>query len=46
MNIANIHESSEDFHLLETTGRTQAATMKLDPQAATSDPTNAPSAPA
>lgn len=29
MNIANIHESSEDFHLLETTGRTQTATMTL-----------------
>src|SRR6184192_1136811 len=31
MNIANIHESSEDFHLLETTGRTQTATMTLKP---------------
>ena len=37
MNIANIHESSEDFHLLETTGRTQTATMTLKPGEATGD---------
>jgi mannose-6-phosphate isomerase-like protein (cupin superfamily) len=37
MNIANIRESSEEFHLLETTGRTQTATMTLKPGAATSD---------
>ena len=29
MNIANIRESEADFHLLETTGRTQTATMRL-----------------
>ena len=37
MNIANIRESSEEFHLLETTGRTQTATMTLRPGDATSD---------
>lgn len=37
MNIANIHESSEDFHLLETTGRTQTASISLKPGEATSD---------
>ncbi|MGV3662289.1 MAG: cupin domain-containing protein [Prosthecobacter sp.] len=37
MNIASIRESSEEFHLLETTGRTQTATMTLKPGAATSD---------
>ncbi len=37
MNIANIRESSEEFHLLETTGRTQTATMILKPGAASSD---------
>lgn len=37
MNIANIHESSEEFHLLETTGRTQTGTMRLAPGAATSE---------
>ncbi|MGB8170268.1 MAG: cupin domain-containing protein [Chthoniobacteraceae bacterium] len=37
MNIANIRESSNDFHLLETTGRTQTATMTLQPGATTSD---------
>jgi mannose-6-phosphate isomerase-like protein (cupin superfamily) len=37
MNIANIHESSEDFHLLETTGRTQTATMTLKPGEATGE---------
>ena len=36
MNIANIHESSEEFHLLETTGRTQTATMTLRPGDASS----------
>ncbi len=37
MNIASIRESLEEFHLLETTGRTQTATMTLKPGAATSD---------
>ena len=37
MNIADISESPEEFHLLETTGRTQTATMTLKPGAATSD---------
>jgi mannose-6-phosphate isomerase-like protein (cupin superfamily) len=37
MNIANIKESEEDFHLLETTGRTQTATMRLKHGEATSD---------
>jgi mannose-6-phosphate isomerase-like protein (cupin superfamily) len=37
MNIANIRESAEDFHLLETTGRTQTATMTLHAGEATSD---------
>ncbi|GEP45611.1 cupin domain-containing protein [Brevifollis gellanilyticus] len=37
MNISNIRESSEDFHLLETTGRTQSATMTLKPGEASSD---------
>lgn len=37
MNISNIRESSEEFHLLETTGRTQTATMTLKPGAASSD---------
>ena len=37
MNIADIRESSEDFHLLETTGRTQTATMTLKPGDSTSD---------
>lgn len=37
MNITNIRESSEAFHLLETTGRTQTATMTLAPGAATSE---------
>ena len=30
MNIANLRESRDDFHILETTGRTQTATMRLD----------------
>lgn len=37
MNIANIQQSEEDFHLLETTGRTQTATMTLRPGEASSD---------
>lgn len=37
MNISNIRESSGEFHLLETTGRTQTATMTLKPGAASSD---------
>lgn len=37
MNVAKIHESTEAFHLLETTGRTQTATMTLPPGGATSD---------
>jgi mannose-6-phosphate isomerase-like protein (cupin superfamily) len=37
MNIADLRESSESFHLLETTGRTQTATMTLQPGEATSD---------
>lgn len=41
MNIANIRESSEDFHLLETTGRTQTASMTLKPGEASDDKMNA-----
>jgi mannose-6-phosphate isomerase-like protein (cupin superfamily) len=37
MNIANIRESEADFHLLETTGRTQTATMRLKQGEATGD---------
>src|SRR5918993_39991 len=37
MNIANIRESREDFHILETTGRTQTATMRLDQGQATGE---------
>ena len=37
MNITNIHDSAEDFHLLQTTGRTQTATITLQPGEATSD---------
>lgn len=40
MNIANIHESAADFHLLETTGRTQTATMRLKPGESTGDDFN------
>lgn len=40
MNIVNIHESTEDFHLLETTGRTQTATMTLKPGESTGDDLN------
>ncbi len=36
MNILNIREATEEFHLLETAGRTQTATMRLVPGAATS----------
>jgi mannose-6-phosphate isomerase-like protein (cupin superfamily) len=41
MNIANIYESTEDFHLLETTGRTQIATITLKSGETTSDGMNA-----
>ena len=37
MNIADIRESSDEFHLLETTGRTQTASMLLQPGGTTSD---------
>lgn len=37
MNIANIRESNESFYILETTGRTQTATMLLTPGNASSD---------
>lgn len=37
MNITSIRESAEEFHILETTGRSQTATMTLKPGAATSD---------
>lgn len=37
MNIANIRESESDFHILETTGRTQTATMRLKNGETTSD---------
>jgi mannose-6-phosphate isomerase-like protein (cupin superfamily) len=37
MNIANIRESRDDFHILETTGRTQTATMHLDRGQATAE---------
>jgi mannose-6-phosphate isomerase-like protein (cupin superfamily) len=40
MNINDIHESSEDFHILETTGRTQTATITLKSGEATSDDLN------
>ena len=40
MNIASIHESAEDFHLLETTGRTQTATMTLKAGDSTGDEKN------
>jgi mannose-6-phosphate isomerase-like protein (cupin superfamily) len=36
MNVADIRQSSDEFHLLETTGRSQTATMTLTPSAATS----------
>ena len=37
MNIAKLDETSGGFHLLETTGRTQTATMTLQPGEASSD---------
>lgn len=37
MNVANIRQSSERFHLLETTGRSQTATMILQPGEASSE---------
>lgn len=37
MNVANLQQTSGDFHLLETTGRTQTATMTLGPGEASSD---------
>jgi putative monooxygenase len=40
MNISNIRESTEDFHLLVTTGRSQTATMTLIPGTATSEEPN------
>jgi hypothetical protein len=40
MNINDIHESSDDFHILETTGRTQTATITLKAGEATSDDLN------
>jgi mannose-6-phosphate isomerase-like protein (cupin superfamily) len=40
MNIANIHESKEDFHLLQATGRTQTAAITLNSGAATSEGLN------
>ncbi len=40
MNIKNIRESAEEFHLLVTTGRSQTATMTLPPGGATSDEPN------
>ena len=40
MNIKDIRESSEDFHILETTGRTQTATISLKSGEATSEDLN------
>jgi putative monooxygenase len=37
MKIADIHESTEDFHILETTERTQTATISLRKGESTSD---------
>ena len=37
MNIANIHDTKEDFHLLQTTDRTQTATIALNSGQATSE---------
>lgn len=37
MNIADIHTSEEDFRLLQTTGRTQTASIKLASGEATSE---------
>jgi mannose-6-phosphate isomerase-like protein (cupin superfamily) len=41
MNITDIAASREDFHLLETTGRTQTATIRLKKGESTSDDMNA-----
>jgi len=40
MNIARIRSSSKDFHLLETTGRTQTASIRLKTGESTSDGLN------
>ncbi len=40
MNISDIAESREDFHLLQTTGRTQIATITLEQGEVTSDDLN------
>lgn len=40
MNTSSIRESTEEFHLLVTTGRTQTATMTLVAGASTSDEPN------
>jgi mannose-6-phosphate isomerase-like protein (cupin superfamily) len=40
MNINDIHESSEDFHILKTTGRAQTATITLNSGEATSEGLN------
>jgi mannose-6-phosphate isomerase-like protein (cupin superfamily) len=40
MNISDIAESREDFHLLQTTGRTQIATITLKQGEVTSDDMN------
>lgn len=37
MNISDILGSSKDFHILETTGRSQSATMTLRPGQATAE---------
>lgn len=37
MNISELAESRENFHLLQTTGRTQTATIRLKKGEATSD---------
>lgn len=37
MNVTRIQRSSEDFCILQTTERTQTATMRLEPGAASSD---------
>lgn len=40
MNTVSIRQSAEDFHLLLTTGRTQTATITLNPGDATSQEPN------
>jgi len=40
MNITDIRESADEFHLLETTGRTQTASLRLGSGASTSDEPN------